>query len=311
MKPPVVSVILPNYNHARFLTQRIESILYQSYQDFELIILDDCSSDNSREVINQYRNHPKVSQIVFNEKNSGSPFRQWNKGVQLAQGKYIWIAESDDYCTKDLLATLVALLDADAGTGIAYCRSAFVDEDGNFLYDSTDRTASIAPERWLYDFKANGKEEIAQYLYRLNTIPNASAVVFRKSYFMEAGCAPTYMRMCGDWFLWCKMLALCDVAYSAVSMNFFRIHAQTTRIINNSEKQIRRTKEELILNQLFRQYIGNSFLDNERHRLIHYWIDLHHRYQPFQLLTARPAGWTWMAYWREIVGYYKYFRRSK
>lgn len=306
-----VSVILPNYNHARFLAQRIESILNQTFQDFELIILDDCSSDNSHEIINQYRHHPKVSHIVLNEKNSGSPFRQWNRGVQLAQGQYIWIAESDDYSTRDLLATLVALLDADAKTGIAYCRSSFIDENGTFLYDSVDRTASIAPERWLHDFKANGKEEIIQYLYRLNTIPNASAVVFRKSYFIEAGGAPPHMRMCGDWFLWCKMLAICDIAYSSASMNFFRIHAQTTRIIDNAEKQIQRTKEELILNHLFHQYLQNHSLEKERERLIHYWIHLHHLHKPLKVPVVRPAGWTWTAYWREVLGYYKYFHRAK
>ena len=73
---PNVSVIVPNYNHEQYLQQRIESIVNQTYQDFELILLDDFSTDNSRDILNLYRNHPKVSKIVFNEKNSGSPFKQ-------------------------------------------------------------------------------------------------------------------------------------------------------------------------------------------------------------------------------------------
>lgn len=68
----MVSVIVPNYNHAPFLRERIDSILAQSYTDFELILLDDCSTDNSRDILNSYRDNPHVSHIIFNEKNSGS-----------------------------------------------------------------------------------------------------------------------------------------------------------------------------------------------------------------------------------------------
>lgn len=81
---PLVSVIVPNYNHARFLEERMESVLGQTYQNIEVIILDDCSTDNSREVIEKYRNNPKVAKIVYNDANSGSPFRQWKKGMELA-----------------------------------------------------------------------------------------------------------------------------------------------------------------------------------------------------------------------------------
>jgi len=91
---PAVSVIVPNYNHARFLRRRVETILAQTFQDFELILLDDCSTDDSRSVLRQYSSDPRV-RLEFNEVNSGSTFKQWNKGVRLAQGKYIWIAESD------------------------------------------------------------------------------------------------------------------------------------------------------------------------------------------------------------------------
>src|SRR5246127_2931841 len=106
MDMPTVSVVVPNYNHARFLPERIESILRQSYQDFELILLDDCSSDDSRAILSQYADDPRV-RLEFNAVNSGSTFKQWNKGVRLARGKYVWIAESDDYADERLLQRLV------------------------------------------------------------------------------------------------------------------------------------------------------------------------------------------------------------
>ncbi len=109
---PKVTVVVPNYNHARFLPKRIESILSQTFQDFELILLDDCSTDESRSILSSYASDPRVT-IEFNEANSGSTFKQWNKGVRLARGKYVWIAESDDYADERLLEGLVAVLDAE------------------------------------------------------------------------------------------------------------------------------------------------------------------------------------------------------
>src|ERR1700738_1634065 len=107
---PRVSVIVPNYNHARFLRRRMESVLRQTYRDFEVILLDDCSTDESRSILSEYAGDPRV-RLEFNEKNSGSPFKQWNKGVALASGEYGWIAESDDYADERLLERLVAVLD--------------------------------------------------------------------------------------------------------------------------------------------------------------------------------------------------------
>ena len=71
---PTVSVIIPNYNHARFLQQRIDSVLNQTFQDFELILLDDCSTDGSRSILARSVDDPRV-RIEFNEINSGSTFK--------------------------------------------------------------------------------------------------------------------------------------------------------------------------------------------------------------------------------------------
>src|SRR6267378_3052037 len=126
---PTVSVIIPNYNHARFLRQRVDSVLRQTFQDFELILLDDCSSDESQAILREYAGDPRV-RIEFNEKNSGSTFKQWNKGARLARGKYVWIAESDDYADERLVERLVRALDTDPEITFAYCGSWQISEDG-------------------------------------------------------------------------------------------------------------------------------------------------------------------------------------
>lgn len=107
MENPKVSVIIPNFNHEKYLDERIQSVLNQTYTDFEVIILDDVSKDNSKEVIEKYRSNPHVSNIVYNTENSGSTFKQWAKGFNLAKGGLIWIAESDDSCSPKLLEKLV------------------------------------------------------------------------------------------------------------------------------------------------------------------------------------------------------------
>lgn len=125
----MVSVIIPNYNHASFLQQRIDTVLAQTYSDFEVILLDDCSTDDSRQVIEQYRHHPKVSGIIYNETNSGNTFQQWEKGIALAKGEWIWIAESDDYADPGFLATLIHNAAKGEAIVLSYCQSNEVDEN--------------------------------------------------------------------------------------------------------------------------------------------------------------------------------------
>ena len=103
-------------------------MLRQTCQDFEVILLDDCSIDESRSILSEYVDDPRV-RIEFNAVNSGSTFKQWNKGVRLARGEYVWLAESDDYADERLLERLVAVLDADPTVMFAYCRSWRVTED--------------------------------------------------------------------------------------------------------------------------------------------------------------------------------------
>ncbi|MFZ3380501.1 MAG: glycosyltransferase [Candidatus Acidiferrales bacterium] len=224
---PTVSVVVPNYNHARFLRQRIDTILAQTFQDFELILLDDCSTDESRSILREYAGIPRV-RLDFNDANSGSTFKQWNKGARLAQGKYVWIAESDDYSDPRFLERLVALLEADPKVMIAYCRSWRVSdgdcesrEPDDFAYPLLD--AADLP-RWTVDFRADGIEECRRYFVLANLVRNASSAVFRKSVYEKVGGADENLRLCGDWKLWAS-IALCgSMAYVSDPLNYYRLH---------------------------------------------------------------------------------------
>lgn len=220
----LISVIVPNYNHAEYLGKRIDTILEQSYQNFEVIILDDCSTDDSRNIIEKYKNHKKISQIIYNETNSGSTFKQWNKGVSVAKGELIWLAESDDFAGPDLLESLKAEFDADPELGIVYCQSNKVNEKNEITGDWHFWTDDLDAELFKKRFKMQGKDYVEKFLLYRNTIPNASAVLFKKKYYQFVGGADEKVLKCSDWMTWIKILLISDIAYIPRHLNNYRYH---------------------------------------------------------------------------------------
>jgi len=224
---PSVSVIIPNYNHARYLPQRIESILQQTFFDFECIILDDASTDNSKEIIEAYA--AKDARISFypSSVNSGSPFIQWNKGVRLAKNEFVWIAESDDSCSPILLESLLNCHLKNMDIGLAYCQSLAMDEKGNIHGSWENFTDEISEDFFKENFVMEGMEFINRFLIYRNVIPNSSAVLFKKSLFENAGCSDETLATNSDWFTWLKMLVNQKVAFIATPHNMFRHHAES------------------------------------------------------------------------------------
>ncbi|MBB3188410.1 glycosyltransferase family 2 protein [Microbacter margulisiae] len=221
---PKVSVIVPNYNHAPFLKQRIDSILDQTYPDFELILLDDCSSDHSQEILNTYRHHPKVTQIIFNETNSGSTFRQWEKGIALAKGEYIWIAESDDWAEPEFLSTLTHVLDKQPTAGLAYCDSKIHIEGEKATIFAAYKTGKFNSDHWQKDYCWEGNKEIERALLWDCTINNASAVLLRKSILETIFPFPYAFRFSGDWYCFLRIAAISSIAYTPQLLSNYRGH---------------------------------------------------------------------------------------
>jgi glycosyltransferase involved in cell wall biosynthesis len=222
---PTVSVIVPNYNHVRYLRQRVDSVLSQTYQDFELILLDDCSTDGSQEILNSYANDSRV-RLEFNAKNSGSTFRQWNKGVRLARGTYVWIAESDDYADERLLEKLMSHLNAEPQSVLCYCRSWQVSADGELSGFLDSYLSHLDNKKWTCDFCSNGKDECRTYLVHCNTVLSASSVVFRRDVYWQVGGADESLVLCGDWKLWCSMaMTGGTISYVGEALNYYRFHS--------------------------------------------------------------------------------------
>lgn len=226
-----VSIIVPNYNYATYLQARINSILNQSFQNFELILLDDASTDNSANILHNYQNNPHVTHIVINESNTGSPFQQWFKGINLAQGEYIWIAESDDLCESNFLATTVSLLDQHPEAAVCFTGSTLIDENGKALSYDMNKWGKSEKKRKNKYALFNGQAYAIHNLYWRNYIANASSALFRKSSFEQA--VPqqcTQMRYSGDWLFWFKLIMQGDLIEVYEIQNYFRQHTQKVTV---------------------------------------------------------------------------------
>ena len=221
MHNPLVSVIIPNYCHARYLDQRIQSVLNQTYRNFEVIILDDCSPDDgaSRAVIEKYRDNPHVSHIVYNTENSGSPFKQWHKGIELAKGELIWVAESDDYADERMLECLIPQFEYNKGVCVAFCRTIEFDEEGiigpAYPLDITDG---------VYD----GNDFIRRWCILKAGIVNASCALFTKKAFNAIPDIYTTFKGAADKLFWVEIAECGDVAFVDKPYNFFRQHKKST-----------------------------------------------------------------------------------
>lgn len=224
---PKVSVIVPNYNHAPYLRQRLDSIFNQTFQDFEVIILDDCSTDNSKEIIEEYRSKPQVSHIVYNETNSGSPFKQWAKGFELAQGEYIWIAESDDWAELNFLEENVPILAKDKTLSLVFCNS-FNEDSSTEIKKQNSFDSSI---------KLSSKDMLLKYMNKGCAVYNASSVLFKANYANQVNQDYQNFKSSGDYFFWICLIEKGNVYYNYNCLNHYRIHYQNTSIIHQQSGQ--------------------------------------------------------------------------
>lgn len=227
-RPPHVSIIVPNYNCGPFLQERLDSVYRQTFQDFEVILLDDASGDGSGAMLADRAMRQAATRFVANGSNSGSPFVQWFKGIELARGKLVWIAEADDACKATLLEALLPQFD-DRNVFLGYVNSVPIDSAGNVLGDYNDLYLHrIHDRRWRSSYRDTDHREVNAALGIANSIPNASAVVFRpfaaEAEFIEA---ITAMRMCGDWYFYLRALKGGSIAYVSDALNFHRRHSGT------------------------------------------------------------------------------------
>ena len=224
---PRVSVIVPNYNYAHYLPERLASILNQTCRPFEIIFLDDCSSDDSVSVATALLKDSGIAhQVVVNTVNAGC-YAQWLRGFALVRGELIWIAEADDTCDPGLLEALVAGFD-DPSVTLAYCQSRKINGEGQLIRSNYhDYTDNISASKWLSPYLRHGIDEIRDTLAIKNTIPNASAVLMRKPMLDGLSRLLLNHKNAGDWLLYVHLLESGAVYFTPEVLNSHRLHVQS------------------------------------------------------------------------------------
>ena len=237
---PAVSIIVPNYNHGKFLEARLNSITGQTFKDFEIIILDDASNDNSLEVIEQFKIANEVT-VQINQENGGSVFKQWYRGINQAKSDLVWIAESDDVADVTFLEKMLPLLN-DPEISMGYCASHVIDNSGKVIenyYQTTGYYNNLpGGNKWDSSYQNSGDVEINDGLGIKNIIPNASAVVIRRSALLNIDTGELFSYKCaGDWFVYLNILKCGSIVYNANPLNYQRRHPDSVVSRNKSSAE--------------------------------------------------------------------------
>lgn len=266
-----VSVIVPNFNYGQYIKKRIKSILKQTYPIYEVIILDDASTDGSEEIIEKSlaelgKKYPKVRmKFVKNIKNTGKAILQWEKGIEMAEGDYVWIAEADDLSNCKFLEEVMKPFD-DPEVVISYTESRIINSKGII----------VAPNfRWSRDkektghFKSSyvksGREEIGEIMAIRCTIPNVSAAVFRRDGLTSAILSKSAeFSQAGDWYLYLKLLEKGKVSYNRKALNYFRVHSSS--VTDKAKKSKKHLDEIEYIQKMVREKypLSESVIKNQK-----------------------------------------------
>lgn len=278
---PLVSVIVPNYNHARFLEQRLQSIYDQTYRHIELIVLDDASTDDSREVITRLLERcPFPFRTAFNETGTGNPFRQWQRGLSMARGSLIWICESDDFADSRFLEHLVPNF-ADLSVKMALGRIEFCRDDGSPMPGMAGFRDGAEPGIWDRPVSRPAAQWFRSAFARRNIVTNVGGCVFRHQPIDDAiWDRAAQFRIAGDWFLYIHLLGSGKLAYSPEALACFRQHGANTSARNFDK--IYYYDECWAVQQEIRRYwrvddeAGARFVDDLAHQYRHFAVDREH-----------------------------------
>ena len=231
---PLVSVIVPNYNHEKYLERRLKSIENQTYRNIEVILLDDKSRDKSRKILTAWseKNHSFEIRTHFNTKNSGNAFSQWELGLSLAKGDLIWICESDDSCEEDFLETLVKHF-ADYSINMAVGRIEFIDTKDNHIDGMSGFRNYSEPGKWEEPITRTAAEWFAGAWGVNNIAANVGGCLFRKRSFPKHVFkeAKTY-KIAGDWYIYTYILGSGRMIFDPNAKAYFRQHGKNTSASN-------------------------------------------------------------------------------
>ncbi len=239
---PKVSVWLTSYNHGEQLRESIESVLNQSYQDYELVIVDDCSTDRSREIIDEYSNRNPKIKTVFHERNIGSSGLKHE--LENLKGEYVAILHGDDKWDASKLEKQVDVLDNHAHIAACFTGVRVINLEGKVYtgshnYSQVFKTDNRSRFDWLRYFFYNG-----------NCLCHPSILIRKKAYKQYDLLTCDLMNSLPDFDKWIKLCFSADIYVIPEELTFFRVHEdETNQSADTEQKQNRLFLEEYFVYQ--------------------------------------------------------------
>lgn len=236
-----VSVIVPSFNQAPYITDCLKSIFAQTKKDYEVIVVDDHSTDNTAEVIKPYLTKIK---FIQNKKNFGAFSYTANIGIKHATGDYILVVSADDWLAENILEEESALLAKNPNIGLVYSESISVTNG-----KKTKRTAKPAGNK-SYIGRPN---DFHLLLTQGDFIPSLNALV-RKSVYEKVGLFDTNLKYMVDYEMWIRIAETYPLAYIAKPLTFYRAHGNNLHLNADFQKR----------NEVEFEYILNKYLMNRK-----------------------------------------------
>lgn len=220
--PVTVSVLIPTFNYANYLDEAISSALNQTYKDFELIIVDDKSSDNTDEIVSKYLHDKRVSYFK-NAKNLGL-VRNFNKCLEYAKGKYIKYLLADDKFHPQLLEKFVDVMDKNPGVSLVTSH--------NRVFGHKDSLRKLP-----FEGRQDGREMISETIRDGNFIGEPTVVMFRKA-GLEVGEFSDKYTCLVDLNMWHRLLMIGDCYIVPEALSYFRSHSKQASSKTNVQNWI-------------------------------------------------------------------------
>ena len=224
---PLVSVVFTSYNHKEYLEQALDSLINQTYQNLEIIIIDDCSTDGSQEILKKYEHFENVN-LKLQTQNSGSYVKASNYGASFAKGEYLLFAQCDDFASTNQIEQLSKVLIDFPSIGVAFSKSNMIDENGKFISDDY-----VCREKKFKQLVAKQSyikgSQLKEFLFFSCVIPNLSAALIRTELYRQVGGLSEKYLVVADWQFWLDLSDKTDFYYLKEPLNNFRQHQTTIR----------------------------------------------------------------------------------
>lgn len=206
---PLVSIIIPGYNRAEYIAETIESVLAQTYRNIEIIVVDDGSTDNTKEIVAEYL--PKV-QYIWQENSERGASR--NHGLRLAKGEFISFLDSDDLWLPNKIEEDLEFLDNSSAVGVIYTDICLIDAKGNYL--------KLIKRK---GFRGKVTEKLLE-----DNFVSIGAHLSRTQLIREIGGFREERQLSGseDWEMWVRLSTVTDFAYLPKATTKIRTHEANT-----------------------------------------------------------------------------------